>query len=98
MRDKAIDYDVITDEDLDDEGVAILAPYRAVLTGSHPEYHTLRTLDALQAYTQSGGKLAYLGGNGFYWRIARTPELPGMIELRRARGGLRRRGPGPGGN
>ena len=81
-------YDIITDEDLDEDGT-ILAPYRAVLTGSHPEYHTLNTLDALQAYTKSGGRLAYLGGNGFYWRIARTPSLPGIIELRRAEGGIR---------
>jgi N,N-dimethylformamidase len=86
---KGFDFDVITDEDLDDEGVEIIAPYRAVLTGSHPEYHTLGTLDALQAYTAQGGKLAYLGGDGFYWRVARTPDLPHLIELRRAEGGVR---------
>ncbi len=67
----------------------LIAPYRAVLTGSHPEYHTLRTLDALQNYTGTGGKLAYLGGNGFYWRIARTQAMPHVIELRRAEGGIR---------
>ena len=38
---KGIAFDIVTDEDLDDEGAALLAPYRAVLTGSHPEYHTL---------------------------------------------------------
>ncbi len=86
---KGIRYDIITDEDLDDEGPALLAPYRCVLTGSHPEYHTERTLDALQHHTTSGGKLAYLGGNGFYWRIARRPDLPHIIELRRAEGGIR---------
>ena len=38
-------------------------------------------------------KLVYLGGNGFYWRIARVPELPHIIELRRAEGGeVARRG------
>ena len=42
--------------------------YNVVLTGSHPEYHTDRTLDALQTYTETGGRLMYLGGNGFYWR------------------------------
>ena len=86
---KGIAFDVITDEDLDNEGPALLAPYRAVLTGSHPEYHTPGTLDALQRYTDNGGKLAYLGGNGFYWRVARVPELPHIIELRRAEGGIR---------
>jgi N,N-dimethylformamidase len=86
---KGIPFDVITDEDLDNEGPALLAPYRVVLTGSHPEYHTPGTLDALQRYTDNGGKLAYLGGNGFYWRVARVPELPHIIELRRAEGGIR---------
>ncbi len=86
---KGIPFDIVTDEDLDEEGVALLAPYRAVLTGSHPEYHTLGTLDALAAYTQRGGHLAYLGGNGFYWRVGRDPAIPHAIELRRAEGGIR---------
>ena len=86
---KGIAFDIVTDEDLDDEGVGLIAPYRAVLTGSHPEYHTLGTIDALSAYTQQGGRLAYLGGNGFYWRVARSRSLPHAIELRRAEGGIR---------
>lgn len=86
---KALTFDIVTDEDLDDEGVAILAPYHAVLTGSHPEYHTLGTVDALQTYTETGGKLIYLGGNGFYWRVARDKMLPHVLELRRAESGVR---------
>ena len=86
---KGFDFDIVTDEDLDDEGAGLLAPYRVTLTGSHPEYHTLGTLDALAAYTQRGGRLCYLGGNGFYWRVARDKERPHLIELRRAEGGIR---------
>jgi N,N-dimethylformamidase len=86
---KGFAFDIVTDEDLDDEGVGLLAPYRTVLTGSHPEYHTLGTLDALAAYTKRGGRLCYLGGNGFYWRIARDKAVPHLIELRRAEGGIR---------
>lgn len=86
---KGIAYDVLTDEDLDDGGVDLLRPYAAVLTGSHPEYHTPGTIDALEAYTTGGGRLAYLGGNGFYWRVARNPALPGVIEVRRAETGIR---------
>ncbi len=84
-----IPFDIITDEDLDEEGEALLRPYACVLTGSHPEYHTENTLDALHSYTRSGGRLCYLGGNGFYWRIARSPGRPHLIELRRAEGGIR---------
>src|SRR5262249_26017172 len=31
----------------------------------------------------------YLGGNGFYWRIATSPALPGVLEVRRAETGIR---------
>ncbi|HET6198170.1 MAG TPA: N,N-dimethylformamidase beta subunit family domain-containing protein, partial [Acetobacteraceae bacterium] len=86
---KEFAFDIVTDEDLDDEGVALIAPYRTVLTGSHPEYHTPGTLDALAAYTGQGGRLCYLGGNGFYWRVARDKAAPHLIELRRAEGGIR---------
>lgn len=89
MEARGIAFDVVTDEDLHEEGVALLKPYQVVLTGSHPEYHTLQTLDALADYTRDGGRLMYLGGNGFYWRIAVTQTLPGMMELRRSEGGIR---------
>jgi len=86
---RGIDYDIVTDDDLHDEGAALLAPYRVVLTGGHPEYHTAETLDALQAHVRGGGRLCYLGGNGFYWRIGRSADLPHVVEVRRAEGGVR---------
>src|SRR5258705_12795108 len=86
---QGIAYDVVTDEDVEAEGTALLAPYATVLTGSHPEYHTARTLDAHAGYLAGGGRLVYLGGNGFYWRIATSPAVPGVIEVRRAEGGIR---------
>jgi len=86
---QGIRHDVVTDEDVDAEGSALLAPYATVLTGSHPEYHTARTLDAHAGYLDGGGRLIYLGGNGFYWRIATSPAVPGVLEVRRAEGGIR---------
>ena len=82
-------FDVITDHDLHCEGAALLERYRCVLTGSHPEYHTKQTLDALAEYTGDGGRLCYLGGNGFYWRIAVSDAIPDVLEVRRAEGGIR---------
>jgi N,N-dimethylformamidase len=84
-----VEFDVVTDHDVHEKGVEILKPYKVVLTGSHPEYHTERTLDALQAYTETGGRLMYLGGNGFYWRVALSDKVPGAIEVRRTEGGIR---------
>lgn len=82
-------YEAITDEDLHREGHDLLAPYRVVITGTHPEYYSPRMHDAIAAYVRNGGRLMYLGGNGFYWRIAFHPELPGVIEIRRAEDGNR---------
>jgi len=89
-------FDVLTDHDLHREGAALLQGYKCVLTGSHPEYHTPQTLDALQAYVGGGGRLCYLGGNGFYWRIAVSDIVPDVLEVRRAEGGIRAWDAGPG--
>lgn len=84
-----IKFDVITDEDLNEEGPDILAPYSVLLTGSHPEYHTLPMLEALMEFRRGGGHLAYLGANGFYWKIALGGPENGLLEVRRAEGGIR---------
>lgn len=82
-------YDVITEDDLERHGLALLAPYKCVMTGTHPEYPSLRMLDAFAAYQANGGRFIYLGGNGFYWRTHYHPERPGIVEVRRAEDGIR---------
>lgn len=89
LEKKGIPYDVITDDDLHAEGVECLRPYRCVMTGTHPEYYSKEMLDALQAFTNGGGRLMYMGANGFYWRIAYHRGLPGVIEHRRSEDGMR---------
>jgi N,N-dimethylformamidase len=89
LEQKGIAYDIITDAELDAEGTTLLGRYRCVITGSHPEYHTPAMMDALEHYRDSGGRLMYMGGNGFYWKIALNPERPGAVEIRRAEGGIR---------
>jgi N,N-dimethylformamidase len=86
---QGVDYDVITDEDLHEEGYALLKDYRVIMTGTHPEYHSTRMWDAMKAWLDKGGRLMYLGANGWYWRIAFHKELPGVIEVRRAEDGIR---------
>jgi len=82
-------YDVVTDEDVHSEGTDLLAPYRVVMTATHPEYYSTAMWDGVQGYLAGGGRLIYMGGNGFYWRIAYNDSLPGVIELRRAEDGIR---------
>jgi N,N-dimethylformamidase len=89
LEESGIDYDVITDDVLHEEGAGLLDRYRCVLTGSHPEYHTARMLDGLEEWLGGGGRLVYLGGNGFYWRVATHEAFPGVIEVRRGEAGTR---------
>lgn len=89
LENQGIDYDLVTDQFLHEEGVDAIDQYTCVVTGSHPEYHTLETLNALQAYRDQGGNFCYLGGNGFYWKIVCHPENSGILEVRRAEGGIR---------
>ncbi|MBL8697832.1 MAG: N,N-dimethylformamidase [Alphaproteobacteria bacterium] len=84
-----IAHDVVTDHDLHAEGVDALKPYRVVICAQHPEYHSLRMMDGLERYLGGGGRLMYLGGNGFYWRAEPSTDAPHAIELRRAEGGIR---------
>ena len=82
-------YDVITDEELHNQGVSAIEQYQVVLSSSHPEYHSKEMWDGMEAYQQRGGRLMYLGANGWYWRIAYHTEVPGIMEVRRAEGGIR---------
>jgi N,N-dimethylformamidase len=81
--------DVITDEDLHREGIDLLRPYAVLLTGNHPEYWTSPAMDALEGYLTEGGRLMYLGGNGFYWVTGMDAERPYMVEVRRGYAGTR---------
>ncbi len=93
---QGIDYDVITDEDLHNEGAALLDNYDAIVTGAHPEYFTTPMWDGMRTYLARKGRLAYLGGNGFIWRCALSDRMPGILELRRPEDGIRYRDEEPG--
>ena len=95
MEVKGLQYDIVTDEDLHAEGAALLSPYKVVVTGSHPEYWSGQMLDGLQAYLAKGGRLMYLGGNGFYWVTAMDGDEHHTVEVRRW-GGTQAWGADPG--
>lgn len=84
-----IAHDVLTDHDLHEEGLAALEPYRVLICAQHPEYHSLRMMEALEQFLGRGGRLMYLGGNGFYWRAEPSIDAPHALEVRRAEGGIR---------
>ena len=82
-------HDILSDEDLHQEGFDALKPYTVIVTGTHPEYWSTKMLNGLDQWLRNGGRLMYLGGNGFYWRVAFNDAWPGAIELRRAEDGVR---------
>jgi len=89
LEKKGYDYDIVTDEDLHKYGIGLLENYLVVITASHPEYFSTKMWDALFEYQNKGGRHMYLGGNGFYWRVAYSDYYPGVVENRRGISGVR---------
>ena len=85
----SIECDIVTDEDLHREGSKILAPYKVVLTGTHPEYVSESIYNAVEEYVAHGGHLMYMGANGYYWVISYHPDKPYCLEVRRGEAGSR---------
>jgi N,N-dimethylformamidase len=75
-----IALDLVTDFELHAGGAALLQRYKGVVTGSHPEYLSSDMEHAYRGYIAGGGKLAYLGGNGFAAAVAFDADV---MELRR---------------
>jgi len=82
---QGIRYDLVTDHQLHADSIDALAEYPVLVTGSHPEYWTVRMLETLEAYQQRGGRIAYLGGNGLAALVAVHGEKPHVSEMRRRR-------------
>ncbi|WP_144107156.1 N,N-dimethylformamidase beta subunit family domain-containing protein [Paraburkholderia sp. BCC1886] len=88
------EYDVFTDEDLTYDGLARLEDYNVIITGSHPEHNSGPQLDALHDYTQRGGRIMYMGADGWYWVHSYHPAYDGLgrgivTEMRRCESGIR---------
>ena len=89
LTEKGYSFDVHTDADVDTEGSNLLNKYKIILTGSHPEYQTEKTLNAYHDYQDQGGRMLYLGGNGFYWVTNYHSNSKNIIEVRRGDNGTR---------
>ena len=67
-----------------EEAIFAGVPVNVTLLFSCAQYRA-----ALEAYLRQGGRFMYMGGNGFYWKIALDPARSGQIEIRRGEGGIR---------
>jgi len=80
---RGLEYDVITDHDVHAQGADLLKRHRVIISASHPEYWTSPMIEGLEAYLNDGGRLMYLGGNGFFGVAAVDPNRPHVVEVRR---------------
>ncbi len=79
-----LEFDIITDHAVHEEGVELLEGYSTIISGNHPEYVTHEILDALEIYTQDcGGRFMYMGANGYYWVTGVDANFPAAVEIRR---------------
>ncbi|PNP39564.1 hypothetical protein TGAMA5MH_08583 [Trichoderma gamsii] len=89
LEKSGIPYDVVCDHDLHTSGKASISRYGTIITGSHPEYHTVESLSAYADFIKAGGNVMYLGGNGFYWSCATQDDYFHRVEIRRGGEGIR---------
>lgn len=80
---QGIAVDILTDELLHKEGVSLLKGYDCVISPSHQEYVTHAEWDAASEYLDQGGRMMYLGGNGWFWTVGVHPAADGCIEYRK---------------
>ena len=96
LHENGYDADIYTDEDLHREGYALLAPYKAVLPGSHHKYGSGEMVGAAQGYLQDGGRLVSSCGNGMDRVAQLDPETGPSGEIRRRSPAARMWEPEPG--
>ena len=72
----------VSDRELDRDP-SILDRCSVVVTGTHPEYVSGNEFDALAGWIRRGGRMIYLGGNGFQTRVSFDRERPWITENRR---------------
>ena len=89
MEHEGYDFEIATDHDLMREGLDWLKNYSVIITGSHPEYWSEYGLNVLEEYISTGGRLMYMGGNGFYWVISYRDGEPEVMEVRKGEAGMR---------
>jgi len=71
-----LDYYVQSDLD---ENPECLFPYRCYLSVGHDEYWTWAERDAVESFTEQGGKAFFMSGNASYWQVRFNKEGKEMV-------------------
>lgn len=83
LEHEGVAYDVVTDENIHREGLDAISGYRVLVSASHPEYVSVAFEETLEQYLGQGGRLMYIGGNGYYNCSEFHATIPGTVEVRR---------------
>lgn len=69
-------YDVTysTDIDLHEQGYALIAPHKALLSTGHDEYWSYQMKSAAHQARDLGQNLAFFGSNDVYWQVRYEPS------------------------
>lgn len=87
LSETGVDWTILTDEQLHEQGEEAIDGIDVLITGSHPEYSTRELLDTYDRHLERGGHLMYLGGNGFILKVEVDADRPWLLELRRGDSG-----------
>jgi N,N-dimethylformamidase len=82
LEDSGYHWAAVTDRELDRDP-SLLDRCNVLVTGTHPEYVSGNEFDALARWIHRGGRMLYLGGNGFQTRVNFDKERPWITENRR---------------
>ena len=82
LESKGYEYDIITDEIIHEEGLDLLKQYPVVISSTHPEYPSAKIYDAMEEYSNEGGRFMYVGANGFFWNTNLHPTNKNIFESR----------------
>ena len=82
-------YHVVTDQEVHERGSGSAFEVQGRRNRILARYWTSQGLTALEDYALGGGRILYLGGNGFYWVTSTDPDRPWIVEVRRDNSGLR---------
>jgi len=84
LRDSNLEFDVITDFDMDKLTYNDISNYKIFIMHVHPEYWSLNQINLLDDMNKNNINIMYMGGNGLYWKYTIIYKY-GQMEVRKDR-------------
>lgn len=82
LADLNLDFDVITDFDMNTLSYNDISNYKIFMMHVHPEYWSINQINLLDEMNKNNINIMYLGGNGIYWKYT---IINSQMEVRKDR-------------